>query len=82
MPAAVVIAQTTGAPSPILPSGTETLSWAVFVIAPLVAAVVIVVLLARYFRRLRRAAEEAATRAAAAQSEVAALRAELQERSA
>jgi len=77
-----VIAQVTEAPNPILPTRNETLWGAVSVIAPLIVVVVIVVLVARYFRRLRRSAEEAATRAGAAEREVAALRAELRERSA
>ncbi len=82
MPLALVIAQATEAPNPILPSGNETWWGAVFVVAPLIVVVIIVVLVARYLRRLQQSAEEAATRAAAAESAVAALRTELRERSA
>lgn len=78
----VVIARAAEAPNPILPSSNETLWGAVFVIAPLLVVVVIVVLVARYFQRLRRSAEEAARRAGAAEREVAALAAELREKSA
>jgi len=77
-----VLAQTTEATNPILPSGNESLWGAVSIVAPLIVAIVLVLLVARYFQRLRRAAEDAATRAGTAEREVVALRAELRGKSA
>ena len=82
MVTAGVLAQATQGTNPILPSSNETVWGAISVIAPVIVVLLIVVLVVRYFQRLRRSADEAATRAGAAEREVAALRAELRERSA
>ena len=75
------IAQAAETPNPILPSSNEAL-WGAVPLLLLAAAIITVVLLTRFFRRLRASADAAASRAAGAEREIAALRAELREKTA
>ena len=83
MPTTVTIAQAPEV-SPILPSNNEVVGAAValLLLAIAIIAIIAVILVARFFRRLRLSADAAATQAAAAEREIAALRAELREKSA
>ena len=83
MPTPVLIAQAGEASTtnPILPSTNEAL-WGVVPAVLLVVAVLAVMLVWRYFRGLRQSVDAAASHAAAAEHEVAALRAQLDEKSA
>lgn len=81
MPIPLVIAQAAETTNPILPSSNDVL-WGAVPLVLLAVAIIAVVLLSRCFRRLRMSADAAANGAAAAEREVAALRAELREKSA
>jgi hypothetical protein len=81
MPAPLVIAQAAEATNPILPSGNEAL-WGALPLLLLAVAIIAVVVVSRFFRRLRVSADAAGSRAADARRELAALRAELREKSA
>ena len=81
MPTPLVIAQAAETTNPILPGSNEAL-WGVVPLLLLAVAIIAVVLVARFFRRLRASADAAANGAAAAKREVAALRAQLREKSA
>jgi hypothetical protein len=81
VPTLLVIAQAAETTNPILPSSNEAL-WGAVPLLLLAVAIIAVVLVWRFFRRLRVSADAAASGAAAAEREVAALRAELREKSA
>lgn len=81
VPTPLVIAQAAETTNPILPSSNEAL-WGAVPLLLLAVAIIAIVLLSRFFRRLRVSANAAANGAAAAEPEVAALRAELREKSA
>jgi hypothetical protein len=81
MPTPVVIAQAAETTNPILPSSNEAL-WAAAPLLLFAVVIIAVVLVLRFSRRLRVSADAAANGAAAAEREVAALRAELREKSA
>ena len=78
---ALMIAQAAETTNPILPTSNEAL-WGAVPVLLLALAITAVVVVSRFFRRLRVSADEAASRAAAAEREIAALRAELHEKSA
>jgi len=81
VPTPLVFAQAAEKTSPILPSRTEAL-WGAVPLLLLAVAMIAVVLVWRFFLRLRASADAAANGAAATEREVAALRAELREKSA
>lgn len=81
MPTSLVFAQAEETTNPILPSSNEAL-WGAVPLLLLAAAVIALVLVLRFFRRLRVSADATASRAAAAERDIAALRAELREKSA